>query len=123
MSSRFLRAGTQISFGAPATPMPDVIADAIGHLVQQVPGITEAHLPQCFIEGDTEARQVLVIGVRDMEAVPRLIQELTDLLKPVVPVGKLIDIIPFQESKVPTAVRAAGCRIFGQANRPWWKLW
>ena len=70
MSERTLKAGTKMFFGAPAKPMPEIMVDAIAQVVAQVPGIQEAHLPQCFIEGDKEARQVVVIGVQNRSEIP-----------------------------------------------------
>jgi hypothetical protein len=61
MSERQVKAGTSIYFGAPAKPMPEMMADAVSQVVAQVPGIVEAHIRQCFIEGDREAQQVLVV--------------------------------------------------------------
>ena len=73
MSERTLKAGTSVYWGAPAKPMPEIMSDAISQVVAQVPGIVEAHLPQCFVEGDKEARQVLVVGVqKSSEPVSRL---------------------------------------------------
>ena len=43
--------GTKLLLGAPATPMPKTISDAIAELAASVPGVLEAHLPQCFAAG------------------------------------------------------------------------
>jgi len=43
--------GARIYLGAPAQPMPLAISDALKALAGSVPGIAEAHLPQCFVEG------------------------------------------------------------------------
>jgi hypothetical protein len=39
MSERQIKAGTSMSFGAPAKPMPEIMAAAISQVVAQVPGI------------------------------------------------------------------------------------
>ena len=74
MSERQLHTGTQMFFGVPANPMAEVMADAIGQVVAQVRGIREAYLPQCHIQGDVEARQVLVIGVDSLDRIPTVME-------------------------------------------------
>ncbi|HEX7965373.1 MAG TPA: enhanced serine sensitivity protein SseB C-terminal domain-containing protein [Gammaproteobacteria bacterium] len=123
MSERILNAGTKLHFGAPANPMPEVMADAISQVVAQVPGILEAHLPQCFIEGDTEARQMLVVGVSKRNEIPTIMNDLMPKLQFVFPAGQFIDILPFEHGAIPHGVRQASCQIFGKAKKPWWKLW
>jgi hypothetical protein len=56
VSERTIKAGTKILFGAPANPMAAITSEAISLVIAQVPGIVEARPPQCFIEGDKEAR-------------------------------------------------------------------
>ena len=104
-------------FGPPAHPMPETTANAIAEAVAQVPGIVDAYLPQCFIEGDQEARQVLVVGTQTHVDIPRIAQELMGKLQLVFPAGVFIDILPFEASKVPQAVRQAGCRILAGGTR------
>jgi hypothetical protein len=123
MSERTVKAGATMFFGAPANPMPEIIADAISQVVAQVPGIVEAHLPQCFIEGDHEARQVLVIGVQSRGEIPQIAQALMGKLQLVFPPAEFIDILPFESGAVPAAIRQAGCRIFARERKAWWKIW
>ncbi|HEY1772537.1 MAG TPA: enhanced serine sensitivity protein SseB C-terminal domain-containing protein [Gammaproteobacteria bacterium] len=123
MTERTLNQGTKLHFGAPTNPMPDVLADAISQVVAQVPGILEVHLPQCFIEGDTEARQVLVVGVSKRDEIPAIMNELMGKLRLVFPPGHFIDILPFESGAIPPGVHRAGCQTFGAAKKPWWKLW
>ena len=110
-------------FGAPAKPMPEIMSDAIRQVVAQVPGILEAHLPQCFMEGDKEARQVLVVGVARRSEIPPIAQNLMGKLQLVFPPGQFIDILPFESGAVPPGVRQAGCQIFAAGKKPWWKVW
>ena len=42
---RQIRADSLLFFGVPADPMPEIMADAIGQVVAEVPGIVEAYLP------------------------------------------------------------------------------
>src|SRR5688572_6883393 len=105
MSERTLEAGTNMYFGTPAKPMPEIMADAISQVVAQVSGIVEAHLPQCFIEGDKKARQVLVVGVQRRDEIRRIAQELMGKLQLVFPPGQFIDILPFESRALPRGVR------------------
>lgn len=123
MSERTINAGTSLFFGTPAKPMPEILADGIALVVAQVPGIVEAHLPQCFMEGDEEARQVLVIVVQRRGDIPQIANALMAKLRLLFAEGQFIDIIPFADGDVPKGVRQAGCQIFAAAKKPWWKLW
>jgi SseB protein C-terminal domain len=123
MSEKELPAGTQMFFGVPTKPMPEIMADAIGQVIAQVPGIREAYLPQCFIQGDTEARQVLVVGVDNGREIPRIMDELMGKMRLVLPANRFIDILPFPLSAMPGSARVAECRIYGSKPKPWWKVW
>jgi hypothetical protein len=123
MSQREVKAGTSMYFGAPAKPMPEIMAEAISQVVTQVPGIVEAHLPQCFIEGDKEARQVLVVGVQRRSEIPQIADALMGKLQLVFPPGQFIDVLPFESGAVPAGVRQAGCQIFAADKKAWWKIW
>jgi hypothetical protein len=125
---RQLKAGTTMVFGVPASPMPEIIVDAIGQVVAQVPGIVEAYLPQCFIEGDEEARQVLVLGVRSKDQIPHVMQILVEKMELVMPPNQFIDMLPFSTHDLPPEARVPDCRIFERVNsdgkaKPWWKFW
>jgi len=123
MSARTLPSGTKMFFGAPAKPMADVMADAIGQVVAQVPGICEAYIPQCFIEGETEARQVLIVGVEKKEKIPEVMQDLMGKMKLVLPPSVFMDILPYASTELPEAARVEKCHIFGSPRRPWWRFW
>src|SRR2546428_8879116 len=113
MSDREIKAGTTLYFGAQAKPMPEVTIAAIAQVVQRVPGIVEAHLPQCFIEGEKEARQVLVVGVRSSDEIPRVGEALMSRLESTLSPGDLefIDVMPFEVASIPDGVRKASCQI------------
>jgi hypothetical protein len=123
MSQRERNAGTNMYFGAPAKPMPEIMTDAISQVIAQVPGIVEAHLPQCFIEGDKEARQVLVIGVQRRSEIPQIAETLMGKLQLVFAPGQFIDILPFESGTIPAGVRQAGCQVFAADKKAWWKIW
>lgn len=125
-SERQIKSGTSMYFGVPADPMSEIMADAIGQVVAQVPGIVEAYLPQCFIEGDEEARQVLVLGVESKSQIPAIMQDLMSKMELVMPAHEFIDMLPFSTVDMPPGARVAECRIGGvqvKTKKPWWKLW
>lgn len=123
MEQRQISGGTKWYFGAPANPMPPERAAAIAALVARVPGIVEAHVPQCFVEGDSAARQVLAIVVTSKAEIPRIAGELGAGLKAIVPAGQFLDILPFPASAVMPGVREARCQIFPVSAKPWWRVW
>jgi hypothetical protein len=125
MSEREIKAGTTLYFGPPAEPLPEVTVAAIKQVVERVPGIAEAHLPQCFIEGEKEARQVLVVGVRSEDEIPRVGEALMHGLQSKLSPGELefIDVMPFGVTSIPDGVRKASCQIFAGETKPWWKIW
>jgi SseB protein C-terminal domain len=112
MESRNISGGTKLFFGAPAQPMASNLAAAISNVVASIRGISEAHLPQCFIEGDTAARQVLVVVVPAQTDIPAIARELGPALKSALPAGVFIDMLPFRETAVPAGVREARCQIY-----------
>jgi SseB protein C-terminal domain len=122
MSERKMPPGTQLFFGVPAKPMPGIMVDAIGQVVAQVPGIREAYLPQCFIQGDTEARQVLVVGIDNDREIPKIMDELMSKMRLVLPKNQFLDILPFPVSKMPCAARVAECKIHESKPQPRWKV-
>ena len=110
-------------FGAPAQPMEVKRSAAIAKAVALVPNIVEAHLPQCYMEGLGEPRQVLVLGVRAKEDIPRIMEQLAPAINRVMPDGEFLDMIPFHTASIPAGVRESGCEILRAPKRPWWKLW
>ena len=123
MGQRRIDKGTKLFFGAPAQPMPASRSVAIRDAVAAVNGVEEAHLPQCFIEGDAQAHQVLVIGVRSKGEIPRIVEELMRSLSHIPMGDQYLDILPFETSSIPQAVRSAGCQIVDTTGKPWWKVW
>jgi hypothetical protein len=124
MSERTIKAGTSTYWGAPAKPMPEALSKAIAQIVAQVSGIREAHLPQCFIQGDKDARQVLLVCVNNRSEIPRIAEELMAKLNGLFPAGEFIDIFPVDSNSFPPGVREADCQIFlGEKKKPWWKVW
>jgi hypothetical protein len=90
--------------------MEPAIVAAIRRLVDNAPGIIEAHLPQVFVPGAMEApAQVLVIVVADADS-QRAVDRLGSGLGSIVPRGRSIDVWPLRpgDPLLPT-IRAAGC--------------
>jgi len=123
MDQRQIAGGTRNYFGAPATPMPGDRSAAIADLVARVPGVVEAHLPQCFIEGEPGARQVLAIVVSTKEEIPRVCNAIGHGLKGILPEGQFLDILPFRQTSVIPGVREARCQIYPSNAKAWWKVW
>jgi hypothetical protein len=95
----------------------------IANVVAKVPCVVEAHLPQCFIEGDTAARQALIVVVRSKADTPEIAQQISAAISKVIPGGHFVDILPFVNGVVPTGLRESGCQIFRAISRPWWNIW
>ena len=111
-------AGSEVFLGAPAKPMEPEIVAAIGRLLDGVPEIIEAHLPQVFVSGVMQApAQVLVIVTVDPD-VQRALDKVGAGLGRILPSGRSIDVWPVSpmDKMLPT-VRGAGCRV-GQRPRP-----
>jgi hypothetical protein len=120
MEERQIAAGTAVYFGRPAKPMPKERANAIAAAVARVPGIVEAHLPQCYIDGDEGARQVLVVVVDAPQDIPRAAQAIVCELAAILPPGDSVDLLPFDRRSLPRGVREASCCVFGEemGSRP-----
>lgn len=127
MEEQTIEAGTQILIGAPAVPMPRAQSAAVADMLSKVGGVTEAHLPQCFMPGAmTEPAQVLVLVLRRGTNIETLMHEVGCQLGQMLPEGQRLDVWPVPEgSAVLRDVRAAGCSILGAGPRPrpWWRFW
>jgi hypothetical protein len=56
--------GAKVLFNRPPRPLPGYLVRCIASLIATVPGVTEAHLPQCFVaEVMTGPTQLLVLVV------------------------------------------------------------
>jgi hypothetical protein len=118
MSERLLKADTRMFFGEPANPMSATMVGTIGQVVAQVPGIREAYLPQCYIQGDSEARQVLVICVASRSQISNTMQTLMENLQLVLPAGNPLDVLPYTISSMPREARVDACLIFKAVDPP-----
>jgi hypothetical protein len=87
--------GTAVYFGPPAKPLPSEMQAKIAQAVSGIPGIVEAHLPQCYSKGFIDpSAQVLVLvlepGVNAETVMPRV----NENIKSAIPTGRYIDIFP-----------------------------
>src|SRR5262249_16985810 len=118
--------GIKILGGAPANPVREIMVDAIRQIVAQVPGTFEAYLPLCLIEGDQEARQVLLVGVDPRAAATEVMEDLGEKMKLLLPEREFIDIVPLPPSSpllALAATRVPSTLIFKRKRRPWWRIW
>jgi len=104
--------------GAPAKPMEPEILAAISSLVDGIPEIIEAHLPQVFVSDAMEAPgQVLVIvtGDRDVE---RALAKVGSGLGRILPSGRSLDVWPLSpRDKLLPMVRGTGCPVGQRPQR------
>ena len=121
MQERHLKEGTKIFFGPPSNPMPQIMVEAIGQVIAQVPGIVEAYLPQCFIAGDSEARQVLVVAIEPESNIPEIMKDLGTKMSVLLPRGQFIDMLPYTTKTLPESSRHVPC--YSKASKKWWKFW
>jgi len=124
--------GSRVLLGSPAKPMPSEVSTAIARAVAAVSGISEAHLPQCFVPGVMAApAQILAITTTAGSATDVVLSGLEKALSLNLPAGHQLDVWPLApNSEVLADVRAAGCQIFsatqpatGAQKRPWWRFW
>jgi hypothetical protein len=119
-------ANIKLQVGVPANPVSEIMIDVMRQVLAQTPGILEAYLPLCIIEGDQEARQVLLVGLDPLAKTSEVMEELGWKMKLVLPANEFIDIMPAPPSS-PLLVLAATTEpdslIFKKKRRRWWKIW
>jgi hypothetical protein len=122
--------GAMVFLGAPAKPMPEHRSAAIRVLVESVSGVTEAHLPQCFVLGVMPAPvQMLVLVLALTRDTENVIREISDGLDAIIPHESSLDIWPMMpNSDFLQDVRSANCRLTGPSSagapvKPWWRFW
>jgi len=107
-------AGSRVRTGAPAQPLAPAVVDAIARVVAQTPGIAEAHLPLCQVEGVmTAPAMVLVVGVDNLSACDSLADDLQAGIRKVLGSGEYLDVWPLATGDpVLQAIRNAKCQVF-----------
>ena len=120
-----VKKGADVLIGAPTHPVSPEATAAIAEAVSTVKGVREAHLPQCFIPGVSDApAQVLVLVLATSATDQGVMGELGPLLHKIVPKGVYLDVWPLPpRHAVLDAVRKAGCQIYAAPSRAWWKFW
>jgi hypothetical protein len=119
--------------GAPAQPMTKSTSDAIARLAVDTDGVSEAHLPQCFVVGVMEKpAQILVVVTVPGTNPDSILREIGDGLRTILPDGEFLDVWPVQSgNSMLNDVRGAGCEIYKSVagpndtadRKPWWKFW
>ena len=117
-----MTAGTSVLIGAPAQPVPQAISGALRNLVESLPGVAEAHLPQCFVPGVMlQPAQVLIVALRngtEEETMRAIGQALPTILPP----GMPLDVWPLVAGhELLRHARSVGCELKapGKSHR-WW---
>jgi hypothetical protein len=107
-------AGSRVRTGAPTRPLERTIVEAIARVVAQIPGIAEAHLPLCQVEGVMAfPALVLVVAVGSLSASAFLADDLQAGISKVLAPGEHLDVWPLATGDpVLQAVRSAKCQIF-----------
>jgi hypothetical protein len=111
--------------------MASQISASIGESIAAVPGISEAHLPQCFVLGVMEApAQVLVIVAAPDSSFGEIWSAVGTALTRSLPSDQSLDVLALSsDSELLTDVRAAGCEILHArgphppGRRVWWRFW
>ena len=129
MSSQTISKGRQIFLGKPAKPLPEHRVEQLRALVAATAGISEAHLPQCFIPDSMDSAAqvlfvVLALGADAVSITEKLGQGVSDVFLD----GEHLDIIPLSPGDpLIASVRGAGCSLVSFAGRikerPWWRVW
>ncbi|MGH9945035.1 MAG: hypothetical protein ACRD9R_22015 [Pyrinomonadaceae bacterium] len=128
MESHDVPTGTHIMIGAAARGMPQAQAAAIADMLSRVGGVTEAHLPQCFVPGVMDApAQVLTLVLAPGADADAVMREVGCQLGLMLPEDQRLDVWPIEGTNpLLEKVRIVGCRILGSPAvpaKPWWRLW
>jgi hypothetical protein len=109
--------GARVFLGAPAQPLEESSVEAITDVVESVPEIVEAHLPQCYVpKAMSKAAQVLVIVVSPGH-VERTAATVVERISAVLSPGALLDVWPVAvDSALLGAIRGAECKIFDRSG-------
>jgi len=127
MEAQNIPAGTEILIAAPAKPMAQAQSAAIADMLARIPGVAEAHLPQLFITGVTNApAQILALVLTPGADVQKVMGEIGCHLGAMLPEDERLDVWPLDPSNpILKSVRAVNCRILGNAvsAKSWWQFW
>ena|SRR5215475_2691020 len=86
---------TALYWGPPASPLPPEIQAKISYAISGVPGIAEAHLPQCYSKGLVDpSAQVLVLVLQPGTAAANVMPQIQENLRAALAEGKFLDVFP-----------------------------
>jgi hypothetical protein len=112
-----LKGGSQIYFGEPANPMPRALSDSIAALMRTTPGVAEAHLPQCYIEGAKTANQILAVVPHPDVDLKHLLDAIGRGLTSIIPSGQSLDVLPLAAGAPELeTIRSVGCKLDGAVS-------
>src|SRR5438128_656236 len=91
--------GTKLLIAAPANPMPQAIAEALGRMVASYPDVIAAHLPYCFVpDFMKEPGQVLVVILRSGSQAKTILRSIETRLSDILPPGMELFLLPLDET-------------------------
>jgi hypothetical protein len=111
--------GTLVFWGRPAHPMAGYLSRCIAAVVASVPGIAEAHLPQCLVSAATaRPAQVLILvlraGAESRDVLTAVERGLDTVFRP----DQYLDVMTIAtDSSLLATVKGTGCRIFSAESR------
>ena len=116
---------TQVFLGAPAEPMDVNESAAIARAVEGIDSVSEAHLPQAFVEGVVDPpTQILVVVVEREDQIDTALAETDRAIKSILPADRHLDVLPLlpDNDLLPT-VRGADCviKLAAQQSKKFWR--
>jgi hypothetical protein len=120
MSSLPLPPGVPVLVGRPEVPLPEEISNAVAKAVVMVPGLAEAHLPQCFIRGVMkEPARVLAVVLTPDANHEETLTTLRKQLESVLPPERSFSVLTVSaDSPTLEDVRNAECSILWTEHAP-----
>jgi hypothetical protein len=113
LDARVFGAGTKMHIGSPTIPMSPELSVAIAGMLEEMPGVLEAHLPQCYAPGviDPPAQVLMIVLSRSGQEV-MFASEVRRRLLSILPKGVPLEFMFLHRSSPELeSVRRANCRI------------
>ena len=120
--------GTSVYLGRPAKPMPYETSAAIAEMVQGIPAIREAYLPQCYVKAVVEPPAQILVLVLDDPADQKTLDAVGQGLEDILPPGMHLDVWPLDlgHDLLPTIrqtrMEAGGVAAPVANKKPWGKI-
>jgi len=87
--------GTTLYVGPPAKPLSSEMQFKIAHAISGVPGIAEAHLPQCYSKGLVDpSAQILVLVLQPGVSPDGIMARVQENLRGALPAENFLDVFP-----------------------------